>query len=75
MRIAVIPVNVEVGDHLHRRELALDEIPRELDRFALAQLLVKRELYASEKWLSGQASSWRAGSLMPSSARPTNQKC
>ena len=44
MRIPLVAMNVEVGDHTPRDELALNELPRERDRFCPAQLPGKREL-------------------------------
>jgi hypothetical protein len=44
VRVPSIPVDVEVGDHSARYEFALHELPRQPDRFGLAQLLGQGEL-------------------------------
>ena len=41
--VALLPVDVEVGHHSTRHELALYELPRQPDRLSLAQLLGQGE--------------------------------
>jgi len=38
VRIALVPVDVQIGDHAERDKLALDEFSRQRDRLGLPQL-------------------------------------